>query len=84
MSLRSRSATAFGSVNASREDFERAVKDFAQAEVSFPGWLSKLLTHPVPGLANYSLLMQTLTEAKDAIKVFCEVSPLEYPPSERL
>ena len=67
---------AFGSVNASREDFERAVRDFAQAEMSYPGWLSKLLTHPVPGLENFELLMKTLTEAKDAIKVFCEVAPL--------
>ena len=67
---------AFGSVNASREDFERAVRDFAQAELSYPGWLSKLLTHPVQGLDNYQLLMKTLTEAKDAIKVFCEVAPL--------
>ena len=67
---------AFGSVNASREDFERAVRDFSQAELSYPGWLAKLLTHPVPGLENYELLMKTLTEAKDAIKVFCEVAPL--------
>jgi len=67
---------AFGSVNASREDFERAVRDFSQAELSYPGWLAKLLTHPVPGLENYELLMKTLTEAKDAIKVFCEVAAL--------
>jgi threonine dehydrogenase-like Zn-dependent dehydrogenase len=38
---------ALGSVNASREDFERGVQDLAQAELSYPGWLSKLLTHPV-------------------------------------
>ncbi len=67
---------AFGSVNASREDFERAVRDFAQAELAYPGWLSKLLTHPVAGLENFQLLMKTLTESKDAIKVFCEVAPL--------
>jgi len=68
---------AFGSVNASRDDFERAVQGFAKAELSFPGWLAKLLTHPVPGLENYPLLMRTLTEAKDAIKVFCEVASLD-------
>jgi threonine dehydrogenase-like Zn-dependent dehydrogenase len=67
---------AFGSVNASREDFERAVRDFSQAELSYPGWLSKLLTHPVPGLENFELLMKTLIEAKDAVKVFCEVAPM--------
>lgn len=67
---------AFGSVNASREDFERAVQDLAQAELSCPGWLSKLLTHPIHGLENYEALMKTLTEAKGAIKVYCEVVPL--------
>jgi len=41
------------------------------------GWLGKLLTHPVKGLENYQQLMQTLTEAKGAIKVYCEVAPLE-------
>lgn len=68
---------AFGSVNASREDFERGVQDLAQAELSYTGWLSKLLTHPVKGLENYEELMRTLTEAKGTIKVYCEVAPLE-------
>lgn len=68
---------AAGSVNASLEDFERGVADLAQAELEYPGWLAKLLTHPVQGLENYQQLMQTLTEAKGAIKVYCEVAPLE-------
>jgi threonine dehydrogenase-like Zn-dependent dehydrogenase len=68
---------ALGSVNASREDFERGVQDLAQAELSYPGWLSKLLTHPVRGLENYAELMKTLTETKGAIKVYCEVAPLD-------
>ncbi len=67
---------AFGSVNASREDFERGVQDMAQAELAYPGWLSKLLTHPIQGLENYEKLMNTLTEVKGAIKVYCEVAPL--------
>ncbi|HSA93654.1 MAG TPA: glucose 1-dehydrogenase [Terriglobales bacterium] len=67
---------AFGSVNASREDFERAVQDLGQAQLAYPGWLAKLLTHPIRGLENYQQLIQTLTEAKGAIKVFCEVAPL--------
>lgn len=67
---------AFGSVNASREDFARGVQDLAQAELAHPGWLSKLLTHPIPCLENYAQLMKTLTEAKGAIKVYCEVAPL--------
>jgi threonine dehydrogenase-like Zn-dependent dehydrogenase len=67
---------AFGSVNASRQDFETGVKDLSTAELQYPGWLSKLLTHPVSGLENYQKLMKTLTESKDAIKVFCDIAPL--------
>ena len=68
---------AFGSVNASRDDFRRAVAGFAQAELAYPGWLDKLLTHPVAGLERYAELIETLTEAKDAIKVYCEVAPTD-------
>ena len=68
---------AFGSVNASRADFESGVKDLSQAELAYPGWLSKLLTHPIKGLENYAEMMTTLTEAKGAIKVYCEVAPLD-------
>ena len=68
---------AFGSVNASRADFERGVQDLAQAELAYPGWLSKLLTHPIKGLENYKELIKTLTEVKGTIKVYCEVAPLE-------
>lgn len=67
---------AVGSVNANREYFELGAKDLSQAELQFPGWLAKLLTHPVKGLENYKQLMETLTTAKGAIKVFCEVAPL--------
>lgn len=65
-----------GTVNANREYFETGVKDLSQAELEWPGWLRKLLTHPVRGLENYRELIKTLTEAKGAIKVFCEVAPL--------
>ncbi|HSB10140.1 MAG TPA: glucose 1-dehydrogenase [Blastocatellia bacterium] len=65
-----------GTVNANREYFEMGVRDLAQAEAEYPGWLSRLLTHPVKGLDNYSTLFETLTTAKGAIKVFCEVAPL--------
>ena len=66
-----------GSVNASRADFERGVADLAQAELSYPGWLGKLLTHPVKGLANHATLLETLTTAKNAIKVFCEIADVD-------
>ena len=65
---------AFGSVNANREYFESGAKDLAAAELQYPGWLSKLLTHPIKGLENYQEMLRTLTESKGAIKVYCEVS----------
>jgi glucose 1-dehydrogenase len=67
---------AVGSVNANREYFETGVKDLADAELSYPGWLNKLLTHPIEGLQNYQSLMKTLTEAKGVIKVYCEVASM--------
>jgi threonine dehydrogenase-like Zn-dependent dehydrogenase len=65
-----------GTVNANREYFEMGVRDMAQAEAEYPGWLGQLLTNPVRGLENYQELLSQLTEAKGAIKVFCEVAPL--------
>jgi threonine dehydrogenase-like Zn-dependent dehydrogenase len=65
-----------GTVNANREYFEMGVKDLAQAEAEYPGWLKQLLTHPVKGLENYQELFEKLTNAKGAIKVFCEVAEL--------
>lgn len=64
-----------GTVNANREYFEAGVYDFARAELEFPGWLSKLLTHPVAGLENYQEMMSTLTTEKHAIKVYVNVTP---------
>jgi glucose 1-dehydrogenase len=67
---------AVGSVNASLADFERGVQDLSQLELSHPGWLARLLTHPVHGLDRYREMMTTLTTGKGAIKVYCEVAPL--------
>jgi len=63
-----------GTVNANREYFEMGVRDLAQAEAEYPGWLGRLLTHPVSGLDNFRELFEKLTTAKGAIKVFCEVA----------
>ena len=63
-----------GTVNANREYFEMGVKDLATAEAQYPGWLRRLLTHPVRGLENWQLLLDTLTTARGAIKVYCEVA----------
>src|SRR5207253_10675569 len=65
-----------GTVNANREYFETGVKDLSQAELQYPGWLRRLLTHPVKGLENYHELFDKLLNAKGAIKIFCEVAEL--------
>src|SRR2546425_5485443 len=65
-----------GTVNANRDYFEMGVRDIAQAEAEYAGWLGRLLTHPVKGLENYRELFDKLTTAKGAIKVFCEVAEL--------
>ena len=67
---------AVGTVNANRRYFERGVQDIALAEMQYPGWLERLLTHPVRGLENYAEMMRLLTEEKSAIKVFVEVGEL--------
>ena len=63
-----------GSVNASRENFETGVRDLAQAEAEYPGWLARLLTHPVRGLENYRELFDRLQNPNGAIKIYCEVA----------
>jgi threonine dehydrogenase-like Zn-dependent dehydrogenase len=63
-----------GTVNANREYFEMGVRDMAQAEAEYAGWLPRLLTHPVKGLENYAQLFETLTSARGAIKVYCQVA----------
>ncbi len=64
-----------GTVNANREYFEAGVDDLCRAELEFPGWLAKFLTHPVNGLDNYREMMRLLTQAKGAIKVFVNQVP---------
>ncbi len=61
-----------GTVNASREDFERGVTDLIKAEAIYPGWLGKLLTTPVRGLDRYEEMIEHLAQA-DGIKVYVEV-----------
>ena len=63
-----------GTVNASRDDFVRGVDDMIKAEALYPGWLGRLLTHPVRGLERYEEMLRLLTEGEDAIKVYVEVA----------
>src|SRR5947208_853689 len=63
-----------GTVNAAPADFTSGVDDLIKAEALFPGWLAKLLTPPIAGLENYDEMIKRLTEDRDAIKVYVEVS----------
>jgi hypothetical protein len=40
----------------------------------YPGWLERMLTHPVQGLDDYDEMIRLLTEERSAIKVFVEVN----------
>jgi hypothetical protein len=72
-----------GTVNANRAHFEEGVRDFALAEARFPGWLARLLTHPVNGLDDPAGTL-ALLGAPAEIKVYVEVAPLPSPtPSGR-
>ena len=63
-----------GTVNGNREYFEIGARDLAQAEADHPGWLGRLLTHPVRGLDNYMQVFEALTTGKGVIKAFCVVA----------
>jgi threonine dehydrogenase-like Zn-dependent dehydrogenase len=63
-----------GSVNANREYFESGIRDFAMAEVLYPGVIERILTNPVNGLENYKEMMRLLVEEKSALKVYMNVA----------
>jgi threonine dehydrogenase-like Zn-dependent dehydrogenase len=63
-----------GSVNANREHFEAGIKEMALGEVTYPGVIERILTHPVQGLDNYAEMMRLLVDDRNALKVFVEVA----------
>ena len=63
-----------GTVNANREYFEAGVSDFSRAELTWPGWLGKLLTHRVDGLAQFAQLVDLLEHGQNVIKAYCQVA----------
>jgi len=73
-----------GTVNASREDFVRGVDDMIKAEARYPGWLGRLLTHRVEGLEQFREMLDALTNARDAIKVYVEVASPAARQAERM
>jgi threonine dehydrogenase-like Zn-dependent dehydrogenase len=63
-----------GTVNASPADFRSGIDDLIKAEALFPGWLRQLLTTRIDGLEHYEQMIRALTEDRDAIKVYVEVT----------
>jgi len=63
----------FGTVNAGREHFEEGVRDMATSEANRPGWLARLLTHPVVGLDRYPDALAALT-GSGVIKTYIEIT----------
>jgi threonine dehydrogenase-like Zn-dependent dehydrogenase len=63
----------FGTVNAGREHFEEGVRDMAISEAHHPGWLTRLLTHPVNGLDHYDQALSLLT-TPGVIKTYIEIT----------
>ncbi|HUE14750.1 MAG TPA: glucose 1-dehydrogenase [Planctomycetaceae bacterium] len=63
-----------GSVNANFRHFEIGIADLALGEMTYPGVIEKILTHPVDGLENYREMMRLLVEDQTALKVFVNVA----------
>jgi threonine dehydrogenase-like Zn-dependent dehydrogenase len=63
-----------GTVNASPAHFASAVHDMLAAESRFPGWLERLLTTPIEGVADPAAVWHHLAEDDEAIKVYVRVS----------
>ncbi len=63
-----------GTVNAHRDDFVRGVDDMTKSEARYPGWLERLLTHPIEGLESYEQMLDALDHGEGAIKVYVQVA----------
>lgn len=63
-----------GTVNAAHEDFTRGVSDMLLAEAMYPGWLGRLLTTPVEGLAAAAELLGTNERDPSTIKAYVEMN----------
>jgi threonine dehydrogenase-like Zn-dependent dehydrogenase len=63
-----------GSVNANVRHFEAGIADLALGEVTYPGVLERILTHPVEGLDSYSEMMRLLVDENAALKVYMNVA----------
>jgi threonine dehydrogenase-like Zn-dependent dehydrogenase len=61
------------SVNGNRRHFELGMQALSHGELTFPGVTGQILTHPIDGLVNYTLMMRLLEE-KEALKVYVNVA----------
>ena len=61
--------------NAGGEHFVATVRDLVMAELQYPGWLTRQLTHRVSGLEEHEQAFGLLNSY--AIKIFVEVVPLD-------
>jgi threonine dehydrogenase-like Zn-dependent dehydrogenase len=63
-----------GSVNANVRHFEAGIADLALGEVTYPGVIERILTHPVDGLDSYREMMRLLVDDNAALKVYLNVA----------
>ncbi|MHA2408095.1 MAG: glucose 1-dehydrogenase [Candidatus Ranarchaeia archaeon] len=66
----------FGTVNANKSHFELGVKDLSQALLQYPGWINKLLSHPIEGLDCNRIKELLQSKKKGIIKIFCKIAPI--------
>jgi glucose 1-dehydrogenase len=62
-----------GTVNSHHDDFAEGVQDMLRAEAFYPGWLERLLTTRIEGLAAHRILANLKSDA-GAIKAFVQVA----------
>lgn len=60
-------------VNANRDHFQAGVRDLAVTQTQHPGWLSRLLTHPVRGLDRFFEALANPGQP-GVIKTYLEIS----------
>jgi hypothetical protein len=59
----------FGTVNASRSDFEAAGRDLRAAEPRWPGWASRLITRRLPFTEAAAALAHTPGNIKTVVEL---------------
>jgi threonine dehydrogenase-like Zn-dependent dehydrogenase len=64
-----------GSVSENRHSLEQGIADMALAELQYPDWLPRLITHRVAGLSAREEMVRLLTREKGVIKVVVDVLP---------